>query len=121
MAHVAVDLDGTISAAPYQFETLLTAFRAAGHRVTILTGTTKPEATQDEFDKKVQFLCSLGCAEAWDDMVLFAATDKVLSKAKAKWLRDNSAGIFIDNNTHNADRAIPFVPLVLVPWASRKE
>lgn len=119
MSWIACDIDGTITSAPYQFESLLTALIAAGHRVTILTGTDN-EATQEEFDKKAQFLCALGCVGCWHDMVVFSASGKALAKAKAKWLAASGVSIFIDNDLRNAQRATPYVPLVLVPWTTRK-
>lgn len=120
MAHIACDIDGTITSAPYQFENLLTALRAAGHRVTILTGCATVPVTQQNFDEKAQFLMGLGCVGCWDDMVVFGESDKALAKAKAKWMADNGVSIFIDNDLRNAQRATKVVPLVLVPWTTRK-
>lgn len=120
MSHIACDIDGTITSAPYQFETLLTALRAAGHRVTILTGCSDSPVTQEDFDAKVQFLTGLGAVGCWDDMVVFGLKDKKLAKAKAQWMADNGVSIFIDNDLRNAERATPYVPLVLVPWTTRK-
>lgn len=120
MSHIACDVDGTITTAPEQFEALLMALQAAGHKITILTGTDDDKATQKDFDEKAEFLCGLGCVACWDQMVVFAASGKKLAKAKALWMRDNHVSIFIDNDLDNAQRATPYVPLVLVPWTTRK-
>lgn len=116
---VACDIDGTITAAPVQFEALLTALRAAGHRVTILTGSTDSPVTQEDFDNKVKFLTGLGCVGCWDDMVVFSAEGDKLSRKKAKWCGANDIDLFIDNDEGNAMAATPLVPLVLVPWTTR--
>lgn len=120
MAHIACDIDGTITSAPAQFELLLTALRAADHRVTILTGCANLPVTPNDFDAKVQFLTGLGCVGCWDDMVVFGESGEQLAQAKAAWMDSHRVHVFIDNDERNARSATPIVPLVLVPWTTRK-
>lgn len=120
MAHIGCDIDGTITSAPEQFETLLSALRAAGHRVTVITGSSNSPVTQNDFTEKVKYLTGLGCVGCYDDLVVIGAEGKQLAKAKAKYCESEGIDIFIDNDLDNAQRATPVVPLVLVPWTTRK-
>ena len=118
---VAVDIDGTINAAPGEFLALMTALKASGVMVTVLTGSADDPVTQKDFDEKVQFLTGLGCGECWYDMTVLGATGDDLSAAKAKWCDENSVDVLIDNNKDNAKAAVAAgVKLVLVPWATRE-
>ena len=118
MAHIACDVDGTADAAPHQIQELLQSLRAAGHRVSILTGTGDDEVTQDIFTAKANYLNSLGCGSCWDDMTVLS--DKDIPGTKATWCADNGVDIMIDNDKDNAKAiAAAGIPLVLVPWASR--
>ena len=117
---VAVDIDGTLNAAPAQFVNLLSAIKAAGYHVSILTGASDNPVTQQTFDDKAGFLCNLGLSECYDDMTVISTAIKGgLANAKANWCRDNSVDILADNSKSNARAAAQYVPLVLVPWATR--
>lgn len=120
MAHIACDVDGTITSAPQQFEMLLTALRAADHRVTILTGCSNSPVTKADFDAKVQLLSGLGCVGCWDYMVVFGCHGDELAKAKAAWMKEHHVDLFFDNDERNVAAATPVVPLVLLPWTTRK-
>lgn len=120
MAHCAIDIDGTAAAAPQQIQELASALMAAAHRVTIITGIADDIVTQEDFDEKSQYLCALGMAESYNDMVVISNNVKGgLAKAKAMWCKNHGVDILIDNNKENAKAAISYVPLVLVPWATR--
>ena len=117
---VACDLDNTIDAAPQQMQSLMSALMAAGHRVTVVTGTQSDQATQQDFDDKANYLNSLGCGQSFDDLVVLAAPPGDLANAKAEFLSANGYHVLIDNDKGNAKAATKAgVPLVLVPWASR--
>ena len=117
--HVVVDLDGTIDAAPNQMQELLTALKAAGHRITVLTGSSDPNVGPQDFAEKSQYLASLGCGNCWDDMTVLGAQDDELSQAKADYCKSNGVDIVIDNDKTNAAAMSTVVPIVLVPWATR--
>lgn len=121
MAHVAVDLDGTISAAPQQMQELCSALMAAGHRVSVVTGTANDTATQTDFDEKSNYLNALGMGQSYTDMtVIPSSISGGLPNAKAKWAKSQSVDIAVDNSKANAKAYVNIgIPLVLVPWASR--
>ena len=117
---VAVDLDNTIDTNPKEFQSLMQALRAAGHVVTVLTGTGDEAATQEVWTEKCQYLATLGCGNCWDDMTVIASPGGPSSDEKAKWCNEHGVDILIDNSKENAKAAIAAgVPLVLVPWATR--
>ena len=120
MAHAVFDVDGTVAAYPQECQALMSALMAAGHRVSILTGVSSMPVTQQDFDDKANYLRSLGMAESYDDMTVISNKVKGgLAIAKSLWLRDAGADIFVDNSTANAEEAIKYVDIVLVPWATR--
>ena len=119
MAHIAVDLDGTLSAAPVEMQDVLSALKACGHRISVLTGTSSDPVTQQDFDEKANFLNKLGLGESYDDMTVISNSGN-LAQMKAQICVDEKVDVFIDNSRANADAAVSAgVPLVLVPWASR--
>lgn len=119
MAHFAVDIDGTISAAPDQMQDMLSALKACGHRISVLTGCSSEPVTQQDFDDKANFLNKLGFGESYDDMTVISNKGN-LAKAKAQWCFDNSVDVLIDNNQSNCQQAVKTgIPLALCPWASR--
>lgn len=113
---VAVDLDGTIDSEPTTMQALLTALKAAGHTVVVATGTADGEVTPEDTIAKAEYLQSLGCAECYDQIVVFAEPH---DENKAEWLKANHADLLIDNNKSNAKAAAGICP-VLVPWQTRK-
>lgn len=119
MAHIAVDIDGTLSAAPQQFQDILSALKACGHRISVLTGVSSNPVTQQDFDEKANFLNQLGMGQSYDDMTVISNKGN-LAKAKAQWCADNSIDVLIDNSRENCTQATSIgIPLVLCPWASR--
>ncbi len=119
MAHIAVDIDGTVSAAPNQMQDICSALKACGHRISILTGVSSDPVTQQDFDEKANFLNELGMGQSYDDMTVISNKGN-LAKAKAKWCAGQGVDVMVDNNRANCDQAVSMgVPLVLCPWASR--
>ena len=117
---IAVDIDGTIDAAPAECRTIMSSLKAAGNRVVVLSGTPFPTASQASWDEKRDYLVSLGCGACWDELVLVPHEPGELADSKAKYCKDNGIDILIDNDKSNARAATGAgVPLVLVPWASR--
>ena len=118
---VAVDLDGTISAAPVQMGAILRALRSAGCRVVVLTGVDDGSSSdQAGWDAKRAKLDAAGCPDCWDELVLIGAQEPALADAKAAWCAANGAAVLIDNDKGNARASTAAgVPLVLVPWATR--
>lgn len=131
--HVAVDLDGTIDAAPAVFQSLLAGLKAAGHVITVLTGASDKDTTgvnvKEIAANKKQYLDKLGLGEAYSQLVVLPqgkdvkatkAGDLDLHDLKADWLKSNNVDLFIDNDKGNARAAVKAgVTLVLVPWATR--
>jgi hypothetical protein len=118
---VASDLDGMISANPIEMQGLLSALRAAGHSVVIITGHSGDTVTQDDWNNKLNYLNKLGCQECFDTLVVIAnPPGSDLAAAKANWLSDNACSIFFDNAVANVKSASAAgVPLCLVNWANK--
>ena len=117
---IAADIDGTIDANPDEMRSVLSALMQAGHYVVILTGTSEPPATKDDWDNKAAYLRSVGCGACYDELVVVAHKKGELGDVKAQWCVDNGVDVLIDNDKGNAKAATKLgIPLVLVPWASR--
>lgn len=117
---VAIDVDGTLDAAPAELQTLMIALKSAGNTVSILTGMAKNKVTVRDFHIKADYLNRLGCGESWDDMTVLGHAGGPIHVAKAKWCVKHNVDILIDNSVANARAAVAAgVPLVLVPWASK--
>lgn len=113
---VAFDIDGTIDAAPNEFQSLMSSIRASGNDVVILTGCSRETVTQDDIETKTQYLQSLGVGNCYDSLVVFSHPP---AEKKAQWIKENSVDILVDNSKENARAAMQYC-LVLVPWATRK-
>ena len=112
---VAFDVDGTIDAYPEVCQSLMSALRAAGQRVVVITGCGADTPTPQDTIDKTGYLASLGCANCYDQLVVLGnPTDEL----KAKWLKANNADLLIDNDKGNAKAAAEVCP-VFVPWQTR--
>ena len=111
---VAFDVDGTLDVDPEVMQSLMSALRAAGHNVVVLTGSSDPVPTKGDVDKKAQYLQSLGMAHSYDKLVVFGDPPH---KAKAKWIKKHHVDALVDNSAENAQRASKYC-LALVPWNS---
>jgi hypothetical protein len=118
--HIAVDLDGTIDAASALFQNLFSTLKAAGHTVTVLTGSSTIDSVS--IAGKQNYLNQLGMGDSYSQLVLIPSDDDMdkLSQLKALWCSENGVDILIDNRKANAKAAVAAgVQLVLVPWATR--
>ncbi len=112
----AFDIDGTIDAEPSLMQGLMSALKAAGHQVVVLTGCGTEKAEPSDILAKTEYLQSLGCGSCYDQLVVLGdPTDEL----KAEWLKTHNADVLVDNDKGNAKAAAGICP-VLVPWASRK-
>jgi hypothetical protein len=117
---IALDLDNTIDAAPKQMQSLMSALKSTGHDVTVLTGSSSEPMTEQDWQDKANYLNGLGCGACWDSLVVLSHANGDTADLKAKWCKDNSVDILIDNSKDNAKAATAAgIPLVLVPWATR--
>ena len=118
---VAVDIDGTLDANPREFQSIMSALMAAGHIVSVITGTSDDSPTQQDFDNKCAYLTNLGMSECWNDMTLLSrSSTQDLAVLKANWLVVNGCDVFVDNSIANIKAAsMAGIALCLVPWASR--
>jgi hypothetical protein len=111
---VAIDLDGVLDEDPAMFASMMTALRAAGHKVSVVTGCSSKKPSQTDIDEKSQLLSTLGMGHAYDQLVVIGDPPH---KAKAKWCKQNKVDALIDNDVQNANRASKYCT-VLVPWNS---
>jgi|SRR5215472_12098444 len=113
----AFDLDGCIDAFPREFQSIMSALKAAGHRIVVVTGTADVAATEQVFHEKAEYLASLGCGECYDQLIVVAHPSEDVADMKADVLEDIEASVLFDNRKKNAKKA---PCLTLVPWQSRK-
>ncbi len=113
---VAVDIDGTIDAEPSLMQGLMSALKAAGHQVVVVTGCGQETPEPEDVIHKAEYLQSLGCAACYDQLVVLG---EPADERKAEWLKANGADVLFDNSKANAKAAAGTCP-VLVPWQSRK-
>ena len=109
------DIDGTLDADPTLFLSIMQAFRAAGHRVAVLTGCSSEAVTAEDVTDKETYLAQLGLGAAYDQLAVFSDPPH---KAKGEWLLEHNADILFDNSKQNA-REAPV--LTLVPWKTRTD
>ena len=112
---VGIDIDGSADSAPKEFQSLMAALRAAGHKVVILTGVSSPKVTAQDVQEKENYLRELGLGESYDKLKVFSNPP---SQAKAAYCAKHGIDILIDNNTKTARLADKYC-VVLVPWATR--
>ena len=121
---VAFDIDGTIDSAPRAYQSIMSALKASGQTVVVLTGTQGDGGpTPADFEEKANYLNSLGCGSGVYDQleVLDGSGKEKLPELKADWCAKNGVNVLFDNNKDNAKAALAAgVELVLVPWASRQ-
>ena len=117
---IACDVDGTADAYPREMQSILQAFRAAGHTVYIVTGVTADAPGEQDAAEKAQYLASLGLGQCYDRLVVIAAPDGVVADRKARYLASIGADLVLDNNVHNARAAAGQGILALVPWNSKE-
>ena len=72
---VAVDIDGTVDANPREFQSLMSSLMAAGHIVSVVTGTSDGPPTQADYDNKAAYLTNLGMGQCWHDLTVISHPD----------------------------------------------
>jgi|SRR5208282_4709442 len=112
----AFDIDGTIDSEPSLMQSLMSALKAAGHQVVVLTGCGQEKPEASDILHKSEYLQSLGCANCYDQLIVLGEPN---DENKAEWLKAHSADLLVDNSKDNAKAAAGICP-VLVPWQSRK-
>lgn len=113
----AIDINGTIDADPALFQHLMSALRAAGDQVAVLTGVHgSPTVTPADVQAKRARLAELAFT-AYDQLVVFPDVGN-LPALKADWCSQQGASTLIDNDRGNAEAAASEC-MVLVPWATR--
>ena len=119
---VAVDIDGTLDSNPREFQSIMSSLVAAGHIVSVVTGTSDGPPTQADYDNKAAYLTNLGMGECWHDLTVIShpGGEDELAAVKTQWLVDNGVDVFIDNTVANIKAASKAgISLCLVPWATR--
>ena len=119
MAYYCWDIDGTADADPPLMREMMTALRAAGHRVDILTGISADEVTDTDLAMKRNYLNELGISQGVAYATLYAVA-KPHDLNKAAFCQDNGVDCLIDNDKVNAKACAAMGVLVLVPWATRQ-
>lgn len=114
---VGFDLNGTIDEDPVSFESLMSALRANGHKVVILTGCSAPTPTKQDRREKKHLLNSIGCGHCYDKLVVFGDPPH---KAKAKWIKKHHVDLYIDNSVQNVQLAAPYCT-VLLAWNDKAD
>jgi hypothetical protein len=120
---LAIDLNGSLDAAPGQLGPMLRALREAGHHVSVLTGVSTEDTNDPEaaWNSKVQQMIGLGVGDVWDDMTVFTAAEGPdLAAAKAQYVKEHGVAVLIDNDRGNCTAAVEAgIPLAICPWATR--
>lgn len=114
---VGFDIDGTVDENPPVYQSLMSALKAAGHQVIILTGCSAKHPTQQDVNEKTGYLKQIGLGCAYDRIVVFGDPPH---KAKAKWIRDNNVDLLVDNSVKNAQLAAKYTT-VLLPWNDKAD
>lgn len=115
---IACDIDGVISSAPEQMQTIMAGLRKEGHYVAVISACEpgNPSPSGNTWASKCAFLQSVNFT-AWDELVTVEGDVPAL---KSQWCKDHAVQIFCDNDKRNAKAAVAAgIPLVLVPWESR--
>ena len=120
MLKVALDVEGTIDAAPAVFASWLNAMKGSCETY-VVTGM-GGQGDAANYAGVAAYLSALGVGpELYEGIAIISGDAKEKAQAKASWLFDHGTDIFIDNDKGNAQAAIEAgIPLVLVPWASRE-
>jgi hypothetical protein len=117
---VAVDLDGTLDIYPQELRAIMSAVRAAGDTVIVISGSHKGFVDQGEVDGKAQMLASLGLDRCYDELVVIPGPETDVADRKAAYLQSIQASVLIDNRKKNCRAATKAGMLALCPWGSRE-
>lgn len=119
---IAFDLDGVIDAYPREMQSLMSALKAAGHHVEVVTGVHDDAPSKNALDEKAQYLASIGCGECYDKLVVVAYGDSdSIAEKKVDYLAPAGCHILVDNTVENAKAATAAGILALVPWGTKQK
>lgn len=113
----AFDIDGTIDSDPAAFQTLMSALRAGGNQVVIITGCSSKKPTKQDKAEKAEYLEHLGCGDCYDKLVVLGDPPH---KKKARYCKKHHVDILIDNSVKNAQLAADYCT-VLLPWNNKAD
>jgi hypothetical protein len=99
--NVAVDVDGTIDAAPVETQSMCAALKAAGHTVYVITGIEEDFVTQQDVTDKQGYLKSLGFT-AYDSIYVCPQPHDT---NKAQLIKDLDVSMLFDNDKDNCKAA----------------
>lgn len=101
--NVAYDIDGCADSFPRVAQSTMSALKAAGHHVTVLTGVEAPQATAADQTAKAHYLSSLGIGpDDYNDLVV---VPKPHPKNKAQIIKSKGINMLFDNNKKNCKAA----------------
>lgn len=115
--HIAFDLDGTLDTDKANLASLCAALRSAGHRVSVVTGCSRPVPTKQDVKDKIGYLRSLGFDDLWDTLVVIGDPPHA---TKAKWVKENGVDALFDNSVQNA-KLCSEVTRVYLPWNTKQD
>jgi hypothetical protein len=99
---------------------MMSALRAAGHVVEVVTGSSGDTVTPEDAASKAQLLASLGMGECYDRLVVVPGPQSEVADRKTAYLRSVEASMLIDNRKDNCKAATAAGILALCPWGSKE-
>jgi len=101
MSVIAVDIDGTATAAPEVFQVLLKSLMDAGHEVYMLTGALTSDSPGGTISSRIEQLitCGLHRGIHFVDVHIFIDKDvRIIARMKADFCQRHGAILFIDDS-----------------------
>jgi hypothetical protein len=117
--NVAIDVKGTADAFPHQMSELMSALKAAGNGVVILTGVEKDRVGQADVDTVRSYLDQCGITPAMYDQIIVCPRPHPKHKVQA--MKDNDIDLLVDNKKSSARKATKAGLMAMVPWATREK
>ena len=100
---IGFDIDGTLDAFPTIIQHMMSAFKAAGDRIVILTGTDGTRVNQDQIDAKRTYLANMGVSSDLYDALIVCPDPHDVNKAKA--VQSENILVIFDNDKANIKAA----------------
>ena len=110
---IALDVDGTIDAFPVIFQSLMSAFMAAGHHVFVITGVDATKVTKTDIANKTAYLTGLGCGKGTYTTLIVLPQPHDTNKAKV--IKEEKIELLFDNSKANCKAAKDYC-LCLLSW-----
>jgi hypothetical protein len=117
--NVAVDVDGTITAAPLAFAALMKALMETGHGVYVLTGAIDPNSPGAKTEMRMEQLAIVGLNRGthYTDIRVFVDRDvNKIAYLKADFCRDHDIEIFFDDSKMYQEAVMIRSPKTLRLW-----